>query len=65
MCPEGVHRRPEGYRQVIRPLDYRCIGPDCAKTDHYCVAACPQQALSVVGESRPSPRWAIAAGRRT
>ncbi len=47
LCPEGVHRRPEGYRQVIRPLDYRCIGPDCEKTDHYCVAACPQQALSM------------------
>ncbi len=47
LCPEGVHRRPEGYRQVIRPLDYRCIGPDCEKTDHYCVAVCPQQALSV------------------
>ena len=38
---------PEGYRQVIRPLDYRCIGPDCAKTDHYCVDACPNGALSV------------------
>ncbi len=47
ICPEGVHRRPEGYRQVIRPLDYRCIGPECEKTDHYCVAACPQQALSI------------------
>jgi glutamate synthase domain-containing protein 2/ferredoxin len=47
LCPEGVHRRPDGYRQVIRPLDYRCIGPDCEKTDHYCIAACPQQALSL------------------
>ena len=47
ICPEGVHRMPDGYRQVIRPLDYRCIGPDCAKTDHYCVDACPNGALSV------------------
>ena len=47
VCPEGVHRMPEGYRSVIRPLDYRCIGPACAETDHYCVAACPNGALSV------------------
>jgi glutamate synthase domain-containing protein 2/NAD-dependent dihydropyrimidine dehydrogenase PreA subunit len=47
LCPEGVHRMPEGYRQVIRPLDYRCIGPDCEKTDHYCITACPNGALSL------------------
>ena len=47
VCPEGVHRMPEGYRQVIRPLDYRCVGPDCSNTDHYCVATCPNGALSV------------------
>jgi glutamate synthase domain-containing protein 2/formate hydrogenlyase subunit 6/NADH:ubiquinone oxidoreductase subunit I len=47
ICPHGVHRMPEGYRHVIRPLDYRCIGPDCTKTDHYCVDACPKGALSV------------------
>ncbi|MGW8258391.1 MAG: FMN-binding glutamate synthase family protein, partial [Thermoguttaceae bacterium] len=47
ICTEGVHRLPSGYRQVIRPLDYRCIGPECAKTNHYCVEACPQKALSL------------------
>jgi glutamate synthase domain-containing protein 2/ferredoxin len=47
VCPEGVHRMPEGYKYVIRPMDYRCIGPSCAETDHYCVAACPKGALSV------------------
>jgi glutamate synthase domain-containing protein 2/NAD-dependent dihydropyrimidine dehydrogenase PreA subunit len=47
LCPEGVHRMPEGYRQVIRPLDYRCIGPDCEKTDHYCISACPNGAISL------------------
>jgi ferredoxin len=46
-CPYGVHTRPAGYRQIVRPLDYRCIGPDCAKTDHYCVSTCPQGALSI------------------
>jgi glutamate synthase domain-containing protein 2/ferredoxin len=47
VCPAGVHVQPEGYRQVMRPLDYRCIGPECAKTDHYCVTACPNGALSL------------------
>jgi glutamate synthase domain-containing protein 2 len=61
LCPQGVHCRPEGYRQVIRPLDYRCIGPDCAKTGHYCVDACPQRALSLaenpVFETLGDHRW--------
>ena len=47
LCPHDVHTRPAGYRQVLRPLDYRCIGPACAETDRYCVAACPQQALTL------------------
>lgn len=46
-CPEVVHTRPDGYRLIVRPNDYRCVGPDCAKTDHYCVAACPRRALTV------------------
>jgi glutamate synthase domain-containing protein 2 len=32
---------------MMRPFDYRCIGPDCAKTDKYCIDACPNQALSL------------------
>ena len=47
-CPEGVHTRPEGYRLMVRPFDYRCIGPDCAKTDHYCVSECAAGALTVI-----------------
>ena len=46
-CPEDVHVRPAGYRRLMRPFDYRCIGPDCAGTDHFCADACPQEALSV------------------
>jgi len=46
-CRYGVHVRPEGYRQMQRPFDYRCIGPACAETDAYCIDACPQQALSL------------------
>lgn len=47
LCPEGVHRMPDGYRQVIRPLDYRCIGPSCSETDHYCVSSCANGALTL------------------
>ena len=47
LCPHGVHERPEGYRLLSRPFDYRCIGFDCAGTDHYCIDACPQRALSL------------------
>ena len=46
---------------MIRPFDYRCIGPACAKTDHYCIDACPQQALSLaenpVFETLGDYRW--------
>ena len=53
--------RPEGYRAVIRPFDYRCIGPDCARSDSYCIDACPQQALSLcenpVFETMGDYRW--------
>ena len=47
ICPHGVHVRPKGYKNVIRPFDYRCIGFECEKTDHYCITACPQSALSL------------------
>ncbi len=47
LCPHGVHLRPEAYRQPIRPFDYRCIGPACEKSGHYCIAACPRQSLSL------------------
>ena len=47
VCRYGVHTRPDGYRLLVRPLDYRCIGFDCAKTDNYCVDACPKGALSI------------------
>ncbi|MEW6668425.1 MAG: glutamate synthase-related protein [Thermodesulfobacteriota bacterium] len=78
LCPHQVHKRPKGYRSPIRPLDYRCIGFDCARTDHYCVAACPAGALSLaenpafatMGDCRWTPdllasTWAMAeTGRR-
>ncbi len=61
LCPEGVHAKPGGYTFVTRPKDYLCIGPECAKTDHYCVSHCPEHALAL--ERNPTmdavgdPRW--------
>ncbi len=46
-CHYGVHVRPDGYRSMVRPFDYRCVGPDCANTESYCIDACPQQALTL------------------
>ncbi|MBN1516522.1 alpha-hydroxy-acid oxidizing protein [Candidatus Sumerlaeota bacterium] len=47
VCEHDVHLRPQGYRMPLRPLDYRCIGPDCTESGPNCVEACPQGALSV------------------
>ncbi len=47
LCPYGVHRRYDNYSQPVRPLDYLCIGPECAANEYYCVKNCPQKALSV------------------
>ena len=59
-CRYGVHVRPEGYKLMQRPLDYRCVGPDCAGDGQTCVGVCPQSALSLsenpvfktIGDSR-------------
>ena len=47
VCEHQVHTRPGGYRLMVRPFDYRCIGPDCEKSSGYCIDACPQKALSM------------------
>ena len=47
LCPYGVHVRPDGYKQLVRPFDYRCIGPECADGQQSCIKGCPQQALSI------------------
>ena len=60
-CQYDVHVRPGGYRDLVRPFDYRCMGPDCAGPGQDCVHACPQQALSVavnpVFETLGDYRW--------
>ena len=61
VCPYGVHVKPEGYALPLRPRDFLCIGPKCAETDHYCVAHCPNKALSVgpnpTADAIGDPRW--------
>jgi glutamate synthase domain-containing protein 2/ferredoxin len=61
LCPVGVHEKPDGYRFVLRPHDHLCIGPECATTDHYCVAHCPSHALSLMrnptADVLGDPRW--------
>jgi len=47
LCPYGVHRRFKSFSQALRPLDYKCIGPNCRANDFYCVDNCPQKALVV------------------
>ena len=61
LCPEGVHSKPDGYTFALRPQDHRCVGPACAKTDHYCVDRCPQHALTLrrnpTADCMGDPRW--------
>jgi glutamate synthase domain-containing protein 2 len=61
LCPQGVHVKPDGYTFTLRPLDHLCIGPDCAKTDHFCVAKCKQKALTLMRnpsvDAMGDPRW--------
>lgn len=61
LCPEGVHVKPDGYTFSLRPRDHLCIGPECSKTDHYCVAKCAKKALSLARnptvDGMGDPRW--------
>lgn len=47
LCPHDVHLRPDGYKTVIRPMDYRCIGFECEKFDYCCIKNCPKNSLSL------------------
>ena len=46
-CTYGVHERVEGHNRVKPPIDYKCIGFECQKTDSCCVNKCPRKALSL------------------
>jgi glutamate synthase domain-containing protein 2/ferredoxin len=60
-CARGVHVKPTGYAFMTRPLDHLCEGPSCAETDRYCVAKCPNKALSLARnptvDCMGDPRW--------
>ena len=60
-CSHGVHARGAGDRILMRPFDYRCVGPNCAGPGQDCTTTCPQQALSVsvspVFETMGDYRW--------
>jgi glutamate synthase domain-containing protein 2/ferredoxin len=47
VCPQGVHLRPQGYADFLKPLDWRCTAERCRENGTYCVDHCPQQALRV------------------
>ena len=47
LCPHGVHRRFEAYSKPFRPIDHKCIGPDCKKNDYFCIDRCPENALTL------------------
>ena len=61
VCEYGVHTRPSGYRDMVRPFDYRCIGTACVESGHSCIDACPNQALTLldnpVFETMGDFRW--------
>ncbi len=61
ICQHGVHVRQESYFRMIPPFEYRCIGPDCADTEFYCVDACPSGAISIlenpIFETLGNYRW--------
>ena len=60
-CSHGVHAKGAGYAFMLRPQDYRCIGPVCTETAECCINQCPQNAL--VMRLNPNvdclgdPRW--------
>ncbi len=47
LCPYGVHPRYDNYSRPIRPKDHRCIGFACQQNDFYCIARCPEKALTL------------------
>lgn len=44
-CPYGVHIKPDNYSLPFRPIEHKCMGFACKKTDHFCIDKCPENAL--------------------
>lgn len=47
VCPRGVHTIPEGYRDFVKGLDWRCTAAKCKENGTYCVDQCPARALRI------------------
>jgi glutamate synthase domain-containing protein 2/NAD-dependent dihydropyrimidine dehydrogenase PreA subunit len=47
VCTRGVHVRPEGYADFIRPLEHLCTAQRCRENGTFCVDSCPRKALRV------------------
>ncbi len=47
VCPRGVHCIPEGYRDFVKGLDWRCTAERCKASGTYCVDHCPAKALRI------------------
>jgi len=45
VCQYGVHTKPDGYKYMLRPLDYKCVGPACSERGGECIHECPRNAL--------------------
>ena len=65
VCQHGVHVRPRGYRSIIRPFDYRCIGSDCDEDRTTTASTHVPRRPSRFPKIRSSRRWATTDGRRT
>ena len=68
LCPYGVHLRFDNYSKPLRPVEHKCIGFECSKTDHFCIDKCPEHALSLwenplletLGDYRWTPEMLLA-----
>ena len=47
LCPNGVHIKPKNYSRPLRPVEHKCIGPDCRENDYFCIDRCPAKALTL------------------
>ena len=48
LCPYHVHVLKSGYKYFAMPKSHLCAGSACEKTDHFCIAQCPEKALRMV-----------------
>lgn len=68
VCPFGVHVQHKNHIAPIRPIEHKCIGFECRKTDHFCVDHCPEGALTLrknplldtLGDFRWTPEMLLA-----